>query len=37
MFPGTLLLVDEMHNLDAVSLTAICIAFQAISRTAFLR
>lgn len=29
---GALFLVDEMHNLDAASLAAICIAFQAISR-----
>ena len=29
---GALFLVDEMHNLDASSLAAICIAFQAISR-----
>jgi len=31
---GALFLVDEMHNLDASSLAAICIAFQAISRHA---
>jgi hypothetical protein len=31
---GALFLVDEMHNLDASSLAAICIAFQAISRNA---
>jgi hypothetical protein len=31
---GALFLVDEMHNLDAPSLAAICIAFQAISRNA---
>jgi hypothetical protein len=29
---GALFLIDEMHNLDASSLAAICIAFQAISR-----
>jgi hypothetical protein len=29
---GALFLIDEMHNLNAPSLTAICIAFQAISR-----
>jgi hypothetical protein len=29
---GALFLVDEMHNLDASSLAAICIAFQAVSR-----
>ncbi|MGA9285820.1 MAG: ATP-binding protein [Solirubrobacteraceae bacterium] len=29
---GALFLIDEMHNLDARSLAAICIAFQAISR-----
>jgi hypothetical protein len=29
---GALFLIDEMHNLDALSLAAICIAFQAISR-----
>ena len=29
---GALFLTDEMHNLDASSLAAICIAFQAISR-----
>lgn len=28
---GALFLIDEMHNLDATSLAAICIAFQAIS------
>lgn len=31
---GALFLVDEMHNLDASSLAAICIAFQAVSRSA---
>lgn len=31
---GALFLIDEMHNLDAPSLAAICIAFQAISRNA---
>jgi hypothetical protein len=31
---GALFLVDEMHNLDAPSLAAICIAFQAVSRNA---
>jgi hypothetical protein len=29
---GALFLIDEMHNLDAPSLAAICIAFQSISR-----
>ncbi len=29
---GALFLIDEMHNLDAGSLAAICIAFQAVSR-----
>jgi hypothetical protein len=29
---GALFLVDEMHNLDAQALAAICIAFQTISR-----
>ena len=29
---GSLFLIDEMHNLDASSLAAICIAFQAVSR-----
>jgi hypothetical protein len=27
-----LFLIDEMHNLDASALSAICIAFQAVSR-----
>jgi len=31
---GALFLIDEMHNLDASSLAAISIAFQAISRNA---
>lgn len=31
---GALFLIDEMQNLDAQSLAAICIAFQAISRDA---
>lgn len=31
---GALFLIDEMHNLDAPALAAICIAFQAISRSA---
>jgi hypothetical protein len=31
---GALFLIDEMQNLDAQSLSAICIAFQAISREA---
>lgn len=31
---GALFLVDEMHNLDAASLAAVCMAFQAISRDA---
>ncbi len=30
---GALFLIDEMHNLDASSLAAICIAFQAVSRS----
>ncbi len=29
---GALFLLDEMHNLDTASLSAVCIAFQAISR-----
>ncbi len=29
---GALFLLDEMHNLDASSLAALCIAFQAVSR-----
>jgi hypothetical protein len=29
---GALFLIDEMHNLDAPSLAALCIAFQAVSR-----
>jgi hypothetical protein len=29
---GALFLIDEMHNLDAASLAASCIAFQAVSR-----
>ncbi len=29
---GALFLIDEMHNLNASSLAAICIAFQAVSR-----
>jgi len=29
---GALFLIDEMHNLDTASLSAICLAFQAISR-----
>jgi hypothetical protein len=29
---GALFLIDEMHNLDASSLAAICIAFQTMSR-----
>jgi hypothetical protein len=29
---GALFLIDEMHNLDASALSAICIAFQAVSR-----
>ena len=29
---GALFLVDEMHNLDASSLAAVCMAFQAVSR-----
>jgi hypothetical protein len=31
---GALFLIDEMHNLEASSLAAICIAFQAVSRHA---
>ena len=31
---GALFVVDEMHNLDAASLAAVCMAFQAISRDA---
>lgn len=31
---GALFLIDEMHNLDAPALAAICIVFQAISRNA---
>lgn len=31
---GALFLVDEMHNLDSVSLSAVCMAFQAVSREA---
>jgi len=31
---GALFLVDEMHNLDAQSLAAVCMAFQAVSREA---
>jgi predicted ATPase len=31
---GALFLIDEMHNLDSSSLAAICIAFQAVSRSA---
>lgn len=31
---GTLFVIDEMHNLDAGSLAAVCMAFQAISRDA---
>jgi AAA ATPase domain len=29
---GALFLIDEMHNLDAASLAAVCMAFQAVSR-----
>ncbi len=29
---GALFLIDEMHNLDASSLAAVCMAFQAVSR-----
>jgi hypothetical protein len=29
---GALFLIDEMHNLEASSLAAICLAFQAVSR-----
>jgi hypothetical protein len=31
---GALFLIDEMHNLDASSLAAVCMAFQAVSRDA---
>jgi hypothetical protein len=31
---GALFLIDEMHNLDAPSLAAVCMAFQAIGRDA---
>lgn len=31
---GALFLVDEMHNLDSSSLSAVCMAFQAVSRDA---
>jgi hypothetical protein len=31
---GALFLIDEMHNLDANSLAAVCMAFQAVSRDA---
>jgi len=31
---GALFLIDEMHNLDAASLAAVCMAFQAVSRDA---
>ena len=31
---GALFLIDEMHNLDAPSLAAVCMAFQAVSREA---
>ena len=31
---GALFVVDEMHNLDATSLAAVCMAFQAVSRDA---
>lgn len=31
---GALFLIDEMHNLDASSLAAVCMAFQAVSRAA---
>jgi hypothetical protein len=31
---GALFLIDEMHNLDAPSLAAVCMAFQAVSRDA---
>ena len=30
---GALFLIDEMHNLDASSLAAVCMAFQAVSRS----
>ncbi len=29
---GALFLIDEMHNLDSLSLGAVCMAFQAVSR-----
>jgi hypothetical protein len=31
---GALFLIDEMHNLDATSQAAVCMAFQAVSRDA---
>ena len=31
---GALFLIDEMHNVDAASLAAVCMAFQAVSRDA---
>jgi hypothetical protein len=31
---GALFLIDEMHNLDASSLSEVCMAFQAVSRDA---
>ena len=31
---GALFVIDEMHNLDAASLAAVCMAFQAVSRDA---
>lgn len=31
---GALFLIDEMHNLDAASLAAVCMALQAVSRDA---
>jgi hypothetical protein len=31
---GALFLIDEMHNLDAPALAAVCMAFQAVSRDA---
>jgi AAA ATPase domain len=32
---GALFLIDEMHNLDSSSLSAVCMAFQAVSRDSY--
>lgn len=32
---GALFLIDEMHNLDSLSLAAVCMAFQAVSRDSY--